>query len=163
MADSRSNRSVLIDNTNPVGTIYTNISDVKNASPATTLVRLVLKSKTATIKAAGAAVQKVNDAVGLSWVTDGLLIRAFATLSPKAGVDPTKAAPTGKDMILTFRRKSSGVITTMSSTLTIPQGAYSAEMSVSWQFLAGDYLYSDVTQIGNISPGYGLTIYFSYY
>jgi hypothetical protein len=66
-------------------------------------------------------------------------------------------------MILTFRRKRNGVITTLSPTLTIPAGAITAEISVSLSFLAGDYLYSDVTQIGSISPGYGLVVYFSYY
>ena len=163
MADSRSNRSILMDNTSATGTIYTNISDVAQASQATTLVRLVLKSKTATIKAPGAAVQKVTDPVGVSWVSDGLLIRTFATLSPKAGASSTAAAPTGRDMILTFRKKRNGVITTLSPTLTIPAGAITAEISVSLSFLAGDYLYSDVTQIGSISPGYGLVVYFSYY
>jgi len=163
MADSRSNRSILMDNTSATGTIYTNINDVAQANQATTLVRLVLKSKQANIKAAGAAVQKVTDPVGSLWASDGLLIRTFATLSPKAGEVATKAAPTGKDMILTFRRKRDGVITTLSPTLTIPQGAISAEISVSLSFLAGDYLYSDVTQIGSISPGYGLVIYFNYY
>jgi hypothetical protein len=162
MADSRSNRSILLDNT--TGIIYTNITDVSLASQATTLGQIALKGKSSTIKSAGAAVQIVTDPVGSYWSSTGLLTKVYATLTGKTGASSTAAAPTGQALNMRFRKKTNGVITTLSPTLSISAGSTtSAITTVSWSFIAGDYLYSDVTQIGSISPGYGLVVYFSYY
>ena len=152
-------RGLLIDNSAEVGSIYTNITATANATPSKTISTGVAKQFSVQIKAPGTAVQLFNSASPWTVPSRVSITSVYAVLLQKLTSDITY--PTGKDLIFRLRvQPNSGART--DNYFTIPVNTTSLTQSFSYDLSVNDRVFVDVTQIGSIRPGLGLTVYVRY-
>jgi len=152
-------RGLLIDNSAEIGSIYTNIAATANATPSKTISTGVAKQFSVQIKAPGTAVQLFNSASAWTSPSSVSITSVYAVLLQKLTSDITY--PTGKDLIFRLRiQPNSGSRT--DNYFTIPVNTTSLTQSFSYDLAVNDRVFVDVTQIGSIRPGLGLTVYVRY-
>ena len=111
------------------------------------------------IKTPGTAVQLFNSASAWTSPSSVSITSVYAVLLQKLTSDITY--PTGKDLIFRLRiQPNSGSRT--DNYFTIPVNTTSLTQSFSYDLAVNDRVFVDVTQIGSIRPGLGLTVYVRY-
>jgi hypothetical protein len=152
---------VLVDNT--IGKIYTNVSQTSGATAANIIAGTALKS--ATIQPIRSTTGPVSCTVainlsggGIAFATAGLLTRV--TLS-------AVTAPTGKSIIVLLKT-GAAAYTSLTTVASVQLGTNATTATANTapfpiNIAAGQYLYFDISQVGTVSPGAGLTIRVDYY
>lgn len=152
-------RGLLIDNSAEVGSIYTNITATANATPSKTISTGVTKQFSVQIKPPGTSVQLFAAATPWTSPSRVSITSVYAVLVKKLTSDITY--PTGKDLIFRLRiHPNSGSRT--DNYFTIPVNTTSLTQLFNYDLQVNDRVFIDVTQIGSIRPGLGLTVHVRY-
>lgn len=151
-------RSTLTDNSALPAIIYTNTDQPQANNPSNILTQLTTKQVTNLIKPATSVIQVVTSTNGWRSPATSYLFKCSASLTK---------APVGRPVVLNLRQRYAGSNTSANdvsiATISIASGTTSNTINLNSYFSTGDLLFVDVTQVGNTQPGYGLTIYHSYY
>lgn len=147
-------RSILIDNT--LGKIYTNVDTTLSTDSSKLIAGTKLQSFTyaATTTATAVVARNIGTGTGVPFPNNSLIV------SGRLGVS---AAPLGRTIIVAIRVGSNYATSTVATTLSLPINALSSTTVLAINIQSGQFLYFDVTQVGNVRPGSGLSIKLDYY
>jgi hypothetical protein len=148
-------RSLLIDNT--LGKIFTNTGTVQAADASKLIAGTKLVS--ASITSNKGIVAKVTNNLsgnpqGIRFVSGGLVTSVVISAA---------VASTGRAIAFTFKVGTSYETATTLGTDQLNATVLRKTASVSWTIPAGSSIYVDITQVGNVKPGSGVGVQFSYY
>lgn len=147
-------RSILIDNT--LGKIFTNVETSTSTDSSKLIAGTKLQSFTyaATTTATTVVAKNIGTGTGVPFPNNGLIV---------AGRLGVSVAPTGRAINVAIRVGSTYATSTVATTLSLPVSALSATTNLAINIQSGQFLYFDVTQVGNIKPGNGLSVKLDYY
>lgn len=153
---TRRNRSILTDAT--LGKIFTNTSSVQAADASKLIAGTKLASSTisAVPRTAVARVTRnlSGNSSGIRFPSGGLVVSFIISAS---------TASIGRAIIFEVRVGSSYATSTLLDTQQLEVNVKTKTVSVAWTIPAGNSLYVDVVQVGDVKPGNGLSTQFNYY
>lgn len=150
----RRTRSILLDNT--VGKIYTGTSDA-TTDPTKLIAGSVAKYANITSSRDAA----VRIAYNLGITGKGIVFPVAATVTKVTLT--TVTAPTGTPIIVAVKTGTNYASATQQGTYSIAIGETVSANTVSISVPAGSSVFTDVTQIGSLNQGTGLSIQYEYY
>ena len=147
-------RSILIDNT--LGKIFTNVESSTSTDSSKLIAGSKLQSFTyaATTTATAVVAKNIGTGTGVPFPNNGLIVAC------RLGVS---VAPLGRTINVAIRVGSNYATSNVATTLSLPINALSSTTVLAINIQSGQFLYFDVTQVGNVRPGSGLSIKLDYY
>lgn len=147
-------RSILIDNT--VGKIFTNVGSSASTDSSKLIAGTKLQSYTYSASRSSTTVvaRNIGIATGVPFPNNGLI--ASGTLS-------ISSVPTGRAINVDVKVGSTYATSTVATTISLPINTFTATSNLAISIQSGQFLFFDVTQVGNIRPGAGLSIKLDYY
>ena len=147
-------RSLLIDNT--LGKIFTNTQSSLTADASKLIAGSKLltasftSAKTTTVK----VISNLGTGKGILFPNSSLLTQITLSVA---------TAPSGAPITVVIKKGTSYTTATVTGTYTIAADTLTSNYTVSQTINSGDSLFADVTTVGNVKSGVGLTILFNYY
>lgn len=148
-------RSLLIDNT--LGKIFTNTSNVGTANASNLIAGTKLVSASIIAKRTSTAKIANNlsgNPQGLRFVSGGLVTSVILSAA---------TAPSGSNIAFTFKVGTTYETATIIDTNELNAATVLKTTSVNWTIPASNSIYVDITQVGNVKPGTGVGVQFTYY
>lgn len=154
-------RNFIMDNT--TGTIYTGVSNTQSATRDKIAAGASPKVLRTTISAPGKNTVIVTANKPINFGREVQIANISLSVADKRGKVTSTAAPQGSSITVRLRKLNvSGVETTL-GTYSIISNTTTSSNTVSFNILATDSLFFDVTSIGSIKPGLGLSVSTSYF
>lgn len=150
----RRTRSILLDNT--LGKIYTGTSD-STTDPTKLIAGSVAKYANITSSRDAA----VRIAYNLGLTGKGIVFPVASTVTKITLT--TNTAPTGAAIVVAVKTGTSYSTATQQATYSIAPGTTVSVNTVNIAIPAGGSIFTDVTQIGSLNQGTGLSIQYEYY
>ena len=144
----------MVDNT--LGKIFTN-TDVVTTSDSSKLIagtKLLTTTVGAAYQVTAFVIRNLGGGSGIPFASQGLIINATVTMF---------SAPIGQAVKVDIKVGSTYATSSVVSTLTLSAGTTSSSTSLSINIQAGQFVFLDITQVGNIRPGSGLAVKLNYY
>lgn len=147
-------RSILIDNT--LGKIYTNVDSTLSTDSSKLIAGTKLQSYTyaANIRSNAVVARNIGTGTGVFFPNRGLIVVG------RLGVT---VAPLGRTINVDIKVGSTYATSTVAATLSLPINSLASTTNLVVNVQSGQSLYFDVTQVGNVRPGTGLSIKLDYY
>lgn len=158
---TRRTRKFIIDNT--TGTVYSNVTDVANATNANISAGVSPKILKTTITTPGKNVVIVNGNKPITFGRSILINNISLTVLDKRGRIGVTAAPTGSGITVRLRKVTAAGAESTLGTFSLGTGTTASSTSVSFAITSTDSLFYDVTAIGSSKPGHGLTVTTSFF
>lgn len=147
-------RSILIDNT--LGKIFTNVGSSASTDSSKLIAGTKLQSYTYSAASRSTTVVARNIGVtrGVPFPNNGLIVSGTLSVSSLA---------TGRAIIVDIKVGSIYATSTVAGTISLPINTVTALTNLAISVQSGQFLFFDVTQVGNIRPGTGLSIKLDYF
>lgn len=145
---------MLVDNT--IGRIFRNVAAVNQATPASVIAGAKLVNKAVTSSATLKVTNNLGNR-GIFFIGGGLATQFIVRVA---------SAPRGSSIVIRARRGTSYDTSTEIGTYElVPTGSKTLQQTfaVSVTMATAEYMYFDIVQVGNITPGKGITILVGYY
>jgi hypothetical protein len=151
---TRRSRSILIDST--LGKIFTNTNSTVVTDPSKLIAGTKIRSSTvsASSKTTTAITNNMGTGVGIAFPTGGLITSVTLSVS---------SAATGRSIVVAIRVGSSYASSTVSTSVSLSTSTLKATSTVSVAVQEGQYVFLDITQVGSIKAGSGLSVRLDYY
>lgn len=158
---TRRTRKFIIDNT--TGTVYSNVTDVANATNANISAGVSPKILKTTITSPGKNIVVVNGNKPINFGRNVLINNVSLSVLDRSGRIGVTAAPTGSGITVRLRKVTAAGAESTLGTFSLGTGTTASSTSVSFAITSTDSLFYDVTAIGSSKPGHGLTITTSFF
>lgn len=158
---TRRTRKFIIDNT--TGTVYSNVTDVANATNANISAGVSPKILKTAITGPGRNIVIVNGNKPITFGRNVLINNISLTVLDRSGRIGITAAPTGSNITVRLRKVTAAGAESTLGTFSLNTGSTTSSTSVSFSITATDSLFYDVTAIGSSKPGHGLTVTTSFF
>lgn len=158
---TRRTRKFIIDNT--TGTVYSNVTDVANATNANISAGVSPKILKTTITSPGKNIVVVNGNKPINFGRNVLINNISLSVVDRSGRIGVTAAPTGSGITVRLRKVTAAGAESTLGTFSLNTGNTSSSTSVSFSITSTDSLFYDVTAIGSSKPGHGLTVTTSFF
>jgi hypothetical protein len=158
---ARRTRKFIIDNT--TGTVYSNVTDVANATNANISAGVSPKILKTTITSPGKNIVVVNGNKPINFGRNVLINNISLSVVDRSGRIGVTAAPTGSGITVRLRKVTAAGAESTLGTFSLNTGTTSSSTSVSFSITSTDSLFYDVTAIGSSKPGHGLTVTTSFF
>ena len=158
---TRRTRKFIIDNT--TGTVYSNVTDVANATNANISAGVSPKILKTTITSPGKNIVVVNGNKPINFGRNVLINNISLSVVDRLGRIGVTAAPTGSGITVRLRKVTAAGAESTLGTFSLNTGNTSSSTSVSFSITSTDSLFYDVTAIGSSKPGHGLTVTTSFF
>lgn len=158
---TRRTRKFIIDNT--TGTVYSNVTDVANATNANISAGVVPKILKVSPVRAGKPISKVVSNKAIIQRKNLVISTVFLQVTDSTGKENAVAAPTGDSVTVRLRKVSSNGSTTTLGDYSIASGQTSSSNSVNFSILDTDLVFADIINVGTIRSGLGLNILLTYF
>lgn len=147
-------RSILIDNT--LGKIFTNVGSSTSTDSSKLIAGTKLQSYTtaANTKSTTVVARNIGIATGVPFPNNGLIVSGRLSIS---------VAPLGRAINVDIKVGSTYATSTVAATISLPINTLTALTNLAITIQSGQFLFFDVTQVGNIRPGAGLSIKLDYF
>ncbi len=158
---ARRTRKFIIDNT--TGTVYSNVTDVANATNANISAGVSPKILKTTITSPGKNIVVVNGNKPINFGRNVLINNISLSVVDRSGRIGVTAAPTGSGITVRLRKVTAAGAESTLGTFSLNTGTTSSSTSVSFSITSTDSLFYDVKAIGPTEPGHGLTVTTSFF
>jgi hypothetical protein len=158
---TRRTRKFIIDNT--TGTVYSNVTDVANATNANISAGVSPKILKTTITSPGKNIVVVNANKPINFGRNVLINNVSLSVLDRSGRIGVTAAPTGSGITVRLRKVTAAGAESTLGTFSLGTGTTASSTSVSFAITSTDSLFYDVTAIGSSKPGHGLTVTTSFF
>jgi hypothetical protein len=153
---TRRTRSMLVDAS--IGKIFTNTNQITPTDPSRLIAGTKLTSSIITAVPRGSLARVTRNlsgnASGIRFTSGGLVTTFIIS-----AVVPS----TGRGIIFQVRSGSTYETSTLIDAQELEANVKTKTVNVAWTIPAGNNLYVDITQVGNVKSGSGLSVQFNYY